>query len=134
MALLPAVSLEHIGIASRTPGTPLTDALGGQTLCGKLMPSGVTVAHFGPSDQLELLWPGQSGSPIDTFLDRRGPGLHHMALRVDVPLVPLVETLLSIGIRTTGPIEPAADGRLSVFLHPSSMGGVLVELVEGEQP
>jgi hypothetical protein len=134
MALLPAVSVEHIGIASRTPGTPLTDALGEKKLRGKLMPSGVIVAHVGPSDQLELLWPGQTGSPIDRFLDRRGPGLHHIALRVDVPLTPLVETLLSIGIRTTGPIERAADGRLSVFLHPSSMGGVLVELVEGERP
>jgi methylmalonyl-CoA epimerase len=133
MVLLPAVSLEHVGIASRTPATPLTDAVGGQELHGKLMPSGVTVAHFGPDDRLELLWPGPDGSPIDNFLERRGPGLHHIALRVDLPLAPLVETLLSLGIRTAGQIERGADGRLSVFLHPSCMGGVLVELVEGEQ-
>ena len=114
MAPLPIVSLEHVGIASDSSRTPLTDALEGQRLHGTVMPSGVTVAHFGPGDCLELLWPAHSGSPIDKFLERRGPGLHHLALRVDLPLVDLAESLKGAGLETIGGVERSADGRLSV--------------------
>jgi hypothetical protein len=134
MALVPAVSLEHVGIASASPRSWLSDAVSAAPLVGKVMPSGVAVAHFGPGDQLELLWPGRAGSPIDRFLERRGPGLHHISLRVDVALAGLVEQLAQAGVGTTGPVERSADGRLSVFLHPSHTGGVLVELVEGPRP
>ena len=134
MALLPVVSLEHVGIASRSSRSWLADAVAGEPLHGTVMPSGVAVAHFGPADQLELLWPHREGSPIDRFLERRGPGLHHVSLRVDVPLAGLVETLKGSGVDTTGAIERSADGRLSVFLHPSCTDGVLVELVEGPRP
>jgi methylmalonyl-CoA epimerase len=134
MALLPIVSLDHVGIASSSEQSPLADAVAGEPLRGTLMPSGVTVAHFGPDDLLELVWPGPEGSPIDKFLERRGPGLHHIALRVDGPLGEIVERLKEAGLRTTGEIERSADGRWSVFLHPSSTGGVLIELVEGARP
>ena len=131
MALLPIVSLEHVGIATTSSQSWLSDAVNDEPLQGKVMPSGVAVAHFGPGEQLEMLWPGRVGSPIDKFLERRGPGLHHLSLRVDVPLAALVETLKGTGVGTTGAIERSADGRSSVFLHPSGTGGVLIELVEG---
>ena len=131
MALLPIVTLEHVGIASASSRSWLSDAVTEEPLEGTVMPSGVTVAHFGPGGVLELLWPGPAGSPIDRFLERRGPGVHHLSFRVDTPLATLVETLAAIGVRTAGAIEPSADGRPSVFLHPSCTGGVLIELVEG---
>jgi len=131
MVLLPIVSIDHVGIASRSEQSPLADAVTGELLRGTRMPSGVTVAHFGPGDVLELVWPGPTGSPIDKFLERRGPGLHHLALRVDDSLAELVETLKAAGLEATGRIEKSADGRSSVFLHPSGTGGVLIELVEG---
>jgi hypothetical protein len=131
MAILPVVSLEHVGIAARSSSSPLTAALSAVPLQGTLMPSGVTVAHFGPNEHLELLWPSRTGSPIEKFLERRGPGLHHLALRVDVSLSRLVERLQDAGLETTGAITESADGRPSVFLNPSHTGGVLIELVEG---
>ena len=95
------------------------------------MPSGVTVGRFGPGEALELVWPGRRDTPIDRFLDRRGPGLHHLALRVDEPLADLLATLLEEGIEVIGGVELSSDGRPCLFLHPRSTGGVLVELVEG---
>ena len=130
MVSIPALGLDHVGIAADSPGTPLTASLGGLG-ASKRMPSGVEISRFGPDRSLELVWPYREGSPIAGFLAKRGPGPHHVALRVDVPLARLVAELREGGMRIAGAIEPAADGRPSVFLHPSSAGGVLVELVEG---
>ena len=133
MAMIPVVSLEHVGIVARSGETPLSAAFGDGPLHGTPMPSGVTVAHFGPHDVLELIWPHRPGSPVEKYLATRGPGLHHLALRVEVCLDELVDKLREAGFRTTGEIQGAADGRPSVFLHPSSTGGVLLELVQGER-
>jgi hypothetical protein len=127
--LLPAVALDHVGIAVPSPEHPLVRALGAE-LAGTLMPSGVQVARFGPGLALELVWPGQEGTPIDRFLELRGPGLHHIALAVREPLADLVERLRAAGLEPVGEIELSSDGRPSLFLHPSTTGGVLIELVE----
>ena len=97
------------------------------------MPSGVGVGRFGPDRTLELVVPTGTGTPIDRFLEKRGGGLHHIALAVDQPLTELLPRLLEAGIEVAGEIEPSSDGRPSLFLHPSSTGGVLVELVEGDR-
>jgi catechol 2,3-dioxygenase-like lactoylglutathione lyase family enzyme len=97
------------------------------------MPSGVAVARFGPAGMLELVWPERAGSPIAGFLARRGPGLHHVALRVDEPLESVARALRGAGLRLAGGVEPSSDGRPSLFVHPGATGGVLVELVEGER-
>lgn len=133
MGLIPAVSLDHVGIAAPGGVTALSAALG-DLYGSKLMPSGVEVGRFGPGTALELIWPQREPNPVASFLDKRGPGLHHVALRVDVPLTELVERLRVHGMAATGPLEPAADGRPSAFLHPAGTGGVLVELVEGPRP
>lgn len=78
--------------------------------------------------------PARAGSPVERFLERRGPGLHHIALRVDEPLPDALERLRAEGIEAVGEIETSSDGRPCVFLHPSSTGGVLVELVAGPRP
>jgi methylmalonyl-CoA/ethylmalonyl-CoA epimerase len=130
--VIPVVSLDHVGIASPGAELPLGALIGSSPDGGgRRMPSGVVVGRFGPSDALELVWPGAGGSPIESFLARRGPGLHHLAFRVDVELGELHEHLARAGVRIVGAIEPSSDGRPSLFVHPSATGGVLVELVEG---
>jgi hypothetical protein len=130
---LPAVAIDHVGIAAHTDSLPLASMLGGVVLGSRSMPSGVTVAHFGPERMLELVWPHAGTGPVTNFLARRGPGLHHLALAVEVPLAELGPQLACNGVRLAGEIEPSSDGRPSLFVHPSSTGGVLVELVQGRR-
>jgi Glyoxalase/Bleomycin resistance protein/Dioxygenase superfamily len=134
MALLPARAIDHVGIAAPGPGAELARLLGGDpAAAGRAMPSGVTVGRFGPAGGLELIWPGRPGTPVDGFLARRGPGLHHVALRVEVGLPRLRDELLAAGVELVGDVDVSSDGRPCLFLHPRSTGGVLVELVEGER-
>ncbi len=79
---------------------------------------------------LELLEPTAPESPVAAFLAKRGPGLHHLALRVE-NLALEVERLGAAGARfiSTEP-RPGRAGTRVVFLHPKWTGGVLVELVE----
>jgi methylmalonyl-CoA/ethylmalonyl-CoA epimerase len=132
MRALPAVELDHVGIAAPSASElPIVAALGTGPLDLAEMPSGVAVARFGPDERIELVTPARPGSPVERFLERRGSGLHHIAFRVDEPLASVVERLRAAGIEPVGDIEPASDGRPCVFLHPRSTGGVLVELVQG---
>jgi hypothetical protein len=134
VALVPARAVDHVGIAAPDPGSPLARLLGcDPSAAGKPMPSGVTVGRFGPGGSLELVWPGRPGTPVDGFLARRGPGLHHVALRVEVGLERLAGELRAGGVELVGGVDVSSDGRPCLFLHPRSTGGVLVELVEGER-
>ncbi len=79
---------------------------------------------------VQLVAPLWQGSPVGRFLDRRGPGLHHLALTVaDVDVA--VSELHRRGVRvlTDGP-RPGTAGSRITFIHPQDAGGVLVELVE----
>ena len=133
-AILGSAKLDHVGIAAEGSELPLAALLGVAEPKLKTMPSGVAVGRFGRDEALELVVPTGSDTPIDRFLQKRGAGLHHVALAVDQPLDELLPRLRAAGIEVAGEIEPSSDGRLSLFLHPSSTGGVLVELVEGERP
>jgi len=132
-APLSAAAFDHVGIAVDVAEGPLAALLGAPEAL-KTMPSGVAVGRFGPDAALELVTAARPGSPIERFLERRGPGLHHVALRVAEPLELLLPRLEAAGFNAVGAIEPASDGRPCVFLHPSTTGGVLVELVEGPRP
>ncbi|MGB8887634.1 MAG: methylmalonyl-CoA epimerase [Candidatus Korobacteraceae bacterium] len=80
--------------------------------------------------RIELLEPTSPDSTIARFLDKRGEGLHHVALQVD-DLSGTVERLKASGTRLiSDEIKVGAGGHLYVFVHPSSTGGVLLELVE----
>jgi methylmalonyl-CoA epimerase len=69
-------------------------------------------------------------SPIAKYLGKRGPGLHHVALRVDDIRAALAE-LKSRGVRLIDEApRPGAHGALVAFVHPSSAHGVLVELIQ----
>jgi methylmalonyl-CoA epimerase len=82
--------------------------------------------------RLELLEPTAETSTIAKFIARRGEGLHHVSLRVpDLPAI--VARLKRDGVRlVSDEIKIGAGGHRYVFVHPSSAGGVLLELVEGE--
>ncbi|MCL4290013.1 MAG: VOC family protein [Thermoleophilia bacterium] len=125
------VSLDHVGIAAPSADLPLARAFGAGPLALTEMPSGVAIARFGPGERLEVVTPARSGSPVERFLERRGPGLHHVAFEVEGALASVLAGLRAAGLEPVGSIEPSSDGRPSVFLHPGSTGGVLVELVEG---
>jgi hypothetical protein len=131
--LLRAVALDHVGVAAGAGDTTFA-TLFGEPPELTLMPSGVAVGRFGPGAGLELVVPSRPGTPIDRFLARRGPGLHHVAMQVDEPLQALLTRLEAAGVAVVGPVERSSDGRPCLFLHPSTTGGVLVEVVQGPRP
>jgi methylmalonyl-CoA epimerase len=80
--------------------------------------------------RLELLEATADDSPIARFIAKRGEGLHHVALQVN-NLAGVVERLKKAGTRLiSDEIKIGAGGHLYVFVHPSSAGGVLLELCE----
>ena len=82
--------------------------------------------------RLELLEPTSEDSVVARFLAKRGEGLHHVCLRV-ADLAATVETLRRDGVRlVSDEIKTGAGGHRYIFIHPSSTGGVLLELVEGQ--
>jgi methylmalonyl-CoA epimerase len=81
--------------------------------------------------RLELLEATSQDSAIAKFIAQRGEGLHHVCLCVP-DLAAAVARLKKDGVRlVSGEIKTGAGGHRYVFVHPSSAGGVLLELVEG---
>jgi methylmalonyl-CoA/ethylmalonyl-CoA epimerase len=87
-------------------------------------------AHFirvGESS-LELLEATAPESAIARYVDKRGPGIHHITLRVD-DIAAVLSRLRAKGIRLVDETpRPGAEGALVAFIHPSATHGVLVEL------
>jgi methylmalonyl-CoA epimerase len=79
--------------------------------------------------RIELLEPTDADSTIGKFVNKRGPGLHHVALRVD-DLALTIERLKSKGARLLNEPRTGAGGHTYVFVHPGSTGGVLLELIQ----
>jgi methylmalonyl-CoA epimerase len=90
----------------------------------------VVMVPLGES-RLELLEATSENSTIAKFIAKRGEGLHHVCLRVpDLPAA--VARLKKDGVRLISEeIKTGAGGHKYAFIHPSSAGGVLLELVEG---
>jgi methylmalonyl-CoA epimerase len=83
------------------------------------------------ASRLELLEATSDDSPIAKFIAKRGEGLHHVCLRVP-DLSAAVTKLKSDNVRLVSEeVKTGAGGHRYVFVHPSSTGGVLLELVEG---
>jgi len=81
--------------------------------------------------RLELLQATSESSTIAKFIAKRGEGLHHVCLKVP-DLRAVVERLRKDGVRLVSEeIKVGAGGHKYVFVHPSSTGGVLLELVQG---
>ncbi|MCA1561924.1 MAG: methylmalonyl-CoA epimerase [Acidobacteria bacterium] len=126
-------TLDHIGIAVSDMGDALAfyrDALGLEIQAPEDVESQRVRAYFVPVGQaaLELLEATASDSPIAKYVARRGPGLHHITLRVDDIAAALAQ-LSARGVRLIDESpRPGAHGSLVAFIHPASAHGVLVEL------
>ena len=77
--------------------------------------------------RIELMQPTKDDSPIKKFLDKKGPGLHHMALETD-NIDGEVERMEGCGVQFLGKVRPGAAGTKVTFIHPKSLEGVLAEL------
>ncbi len=125
--------LDHIGIAVQDLGKALAfyrDALGLEIEAPEEVYSQRVRAHFIPVGQssIELLEATTSDSAIAKYLEKRGPGIHHITLRVPDIREALAQ-LKARGVRLVDEQpRPGAEGSLIAFVHPSAAHGVLVEL------
>ncbi|HEY3285974.1 MAG TPA: methylmalonyl-CoA epimerase [Gemmatimonadaceae bacterium] len=125
--------IAHLGVAVRAlpdvlplyrdvlglPAVPLDDA------------DGARIAGFAAGDSLvELLEPAVADSPIAKYIDRRGPGIHHICFYVD-DLDATLAKATAAGITLIDDVPRiGAEGKRIAFLHPKSTNGVLIELSE----
>jgi methylmalonyl-CoA/ethylmalonyl-CoA epimerase len=128
-------TIDHVGIAISSLDDSLRffrDALGLELEPAEDVPSQRVRAHFLPAGQasVELVEPTADDSPIARFVAKRGPGLHHLCLRVEDINAALAE-LKGKGVRLIDETpRPGAHHSLVAFIHPASTHGVLVELKE----
>ncbi len=133
----PAVSIDHIGIAVSNLDEALAfyrDALGLEIGAAEEVASERVRAHFIPAGDaaLELLEATAEDSPIAKYVTKRGPGLHHITLRVADIRATLAQ-LMAKGVRLIDETpRTGAHGSLVAFVHPASAHGVLVELKEAQ--
>jgi len=126
--------IDHLGIAvkSLSEARKFYERLGLKPMPEETVESEKVKLSMVPvgESRIELLEPTSEDSAIAKFLAKRGEGLHHVALHVD-DLSATVERLKASGTRlVSDEIKVGAGGHLYVFVHPSSSGGVLLELVE----
>ncbi len=86
----------------------------------------VGILHL-ENGRIELMEPTNDSSPIKKFLDKKGEGLHHMALETD-NIEGEVTRMEGCGIQFLGKIRPGSAGTKVTFIHPKSLRGVLAEL------
>ena len=129
------MKVDHIGIATRQIDEALAlwrDALGLQVdFTEEVTEQGVRVAMLPIGEtHIELLEPLSENSPVGRFLEKRGPGIHHVAIQV----TDIRATLTQLKEKGTRLIDETprtgAGGCLVAFVHPSSANGVLLELVQ----
>src|SRR5687767_4822487 len=125
--------LDHVGFAESDLQAALAffrDVLGLYVETSEEVVSQKVRATFVSTGQatLEMLEATASDSPLARFLEKRGPGLHHVALRVE-DIDAALTHLKSRGIRLIDDkARPGAERALVAFIHPSAANGVLVEL------
>ena len=128
-------SIDHLGIAvkSLTAAKAIYEKLGLSVSAEETVEQEqvrLVMVPVGES-RLELLEATSDDSTIAKFIAKRGEGLHHVCLKVpDLPAT--VARLKKDGVRlVSDEIKTGAGGHGYVFVHPSSAGGVLLELVQG---
>ncbi|NQV42959.1 MAG: methylmalonyl-CoA epimerase [Candidatus Marinimicrobia bacterium] len=127
--------ISHIAIAGDNPEQTRVlyeDILGLKAEGSEAVRQEGVTTHFYQAGEssLELLEPLSAETPVGKFLEKRGPGLHHIALEVE-GLDDYVQKLKDAGIvlLSDAPTVGAHDMRI-IFIHPKSAGGVLIELCE----
>ena len=86
----------------------------------------VAIIHL-ENGRIELMQPTNENSPIKKFLEKKGQGLHHMALETD-NIEGEVSRMEGCGIQFLGQVRPGSAGTKVTFIHPKSLEGVLAEL------
>lgn len=129
-----ALEIDHLGIAVRSLNESLPfyeDVLGMSVAARETVAAErVRVAMLPAGEaRIELLEATDEESTISRFVAKRGPGLHHIALRVD-DLAAVSKRLAEQGARLLHEPRIGAGGHLYVFVHPASAGGVLLELIQ----
>jgi len=126
--------LDHIGIAVKAIAVsrPLYESLGlsvGEEEVIDHEQVKVAMFQLGES-RVELLEPTSQDSVISNFIAKRGEGIHHIAIKTE-SIDGLFERLAAAGVRlASSEIKVGAGGHRYFFIHPSSAGGVLIEIVE----
>jgi methylmalonyl-CoA epimerase len=129
------MKINHLGIATKGIEESLKfwgDALGLENVHTEVVEDQkvrVAMLPIGET-RIELLEPTSEDSPISKFLEKRGGGIHHIAVEVD----DIAATLTSLKEKGMGLIDKSprigAEGCLVAFVHPATTGGVLLELVQ----
>lgn len=128
-------ALDHVGIAVRSldDSLPLFESITGGKGYGReaVESQGVEVVFLGEGEgRLELLAPLRPDSPVAKFLEKRGPGMHHLCYRVADVAAELARYQAEGAELIDRVPRSGAHGHRVAFLHPRSTGGVLVELLE----
>jgi methylmalonyl-CoA/ethylmalonyl-CoA epimerase len=108
------------------------DGLGMEISHTQDMPSEASRIAFLPlgGSEIELVQPTTDDSGLARYLEKRGPGMHHVCLEVD-DIQGMLERLKSKGVQLIHETPQAGlEGRLYAFIHPKSANGVLVELYQ----
>jgi len=120
-----AIAVNNVEVAAKI----YQEALGVENIEFETVESeGVKVAilHL-ENGRVELMQPTNDTSPIKKFLEKKGEGLHHMALETD-NIEGEVARMENCGIQFLGKIRPGSAGTKVTFIHPKSLHGVLAEL------
>lgn len=130
-----SLRLDHIGIAVRSIDQALPlwrDALGAKIGDREAIPSQQVEVLFLETGETrtELMEPTSSDGAVSRFIEKRGEGLHHIAYRVE-DLSATMKKLESAGSKLIySEPRPGSHSTLINFIHPTSTGGILIELVE----
>ena len=130
------MKIRHIGIAvdSIKERLPIWESFGLKlNHSEKVESEGVTTAHLKVGNyEIELLEPMGKDTPVGKFIDKKGPGIHHLALEVD----DIEKTLAKAKKNGLEPIGEApragTENTLVAFFHPKDTGGVLLEIVQNK--
>jgi methylmalonyl-CoA epimerase len=129
------MKINHLGIATKGIDEALkfwSDALGLENVHTEVVEDQkvrVAMLPIGES-RIELLEPTSDDSPISKFLEKRGGGIHHIAVEVE-DIEASINTLKATGMRLIDEKpRTGAEGCLVAFVHPSSANGVLLDLVQ----
>ncbi|MEO5927037.1 MAG: methylmalonyl-CoA epimerase [Bryobacteraceae bacterium] len=128
------MKIDHLGIAVRSIDAALEfyrDQLGLNVALREEVAAEKVQAAMLPlgESRIELLEASEPDSVIAKFIEKRGEGLHHIAVTVP-DLLAAVEKLKASGARVLNEPRKGAGGHLYSFIHPSSTGGVLLELIQ----
>jgi methylmalonyl-CoA/ethylmalonyl-CoA epimerase len=133
--------IDHLGIAVTNPEEALAVFAGAMGLIHEeteeIPSQKLRSYHLRVGEScLELLHPTDTTSPVAKFLEKKGPGIHHIALEVDNILTER-DRLVARGLQplTTEPFV-GAGGKRVLFFHPKTTGGVLIEICQpgGAEP